>query len=229
MPKKSNVSLEVKVRIVEECISGKSSINACASNYGVGYTTIKHWIRLYQNRGQSGLIPTSKHRKYSPETKQLAVNDYLAGNGSQMEICHKFDITDPVMLRSWIKCYNEHKDLKNPNTGGEIYMVKGRTTTLEERIEIIGYCISVGNDYGKTIEKYEVSYQQIYGWVKKYEKNGPDGLADNRGKRKAESSMTEVERLQAQLKLKEAENLRLKMENELLKKLEELERGRDIN
>jgi regulator of replication initiation timing len=39
--------------------------------------------------------------------------------------------------------------------------------------------------------------------------------------------MTEVEKLRAQLKLKEAENLRLQMENELLKKLEALERGRD--
>jgi regulator of replication initiation timing len=41
--------------------------------------------------------------------------------------------------------------------------------------------------------------------------------------------MTEVEKLQARLKLKEAENLRLRMENDLLKKLEVLERGRDID
>jgi regulator of replication initiation timing len=40
-------------------------------------------------------------------------------------------------------------------------------------------------------------------------------------------SMTEVEKLRAQLKLKEAENMRLHMENELLKKLEALERGWD--
>ena len=106
-------------------------------------------------------------------------------------------------------------------------MAKGRKTTLDEKIEIVSYCIANNKDYGKTIEQYGVSYQQIYGWVRKYEKDGIDGLTDRRGKRKNESSMTEVEKLQAQLKLKEAENQRLQMENELLKKLEALERGRD--
>ena len=33
-------------------------------------------------------------------------------------------------------------------------MTKGRTTTLEERIEIVSYCIANGKDYGATIEKY---------------------------------------------------------------------------
>lgn len=89
------------------------------------------------------------------------------------------------------------------------------------------YCIANNKDYGKTIERYGVSYQQIYGWASKYEESGIDGLIDRRGKRKAEVSMTEVEKLRAQLKLKDAENLKLQMENELLKNLEALERGRD--
>ena len=106
-------------------------------------------------------------------------------------------------------------------------MAKGRSTTLEERIEIISYCIANNKDYGQTVRQYGVSYQQIYVWVRKYEKDGVDGLADRRGKRKDEASMSEVEKLRAQLKLKEAENLRLQMENDLLKKLEALERGLD--
>ena len=104
-------------------------------------------------------------------------------------------------------------------------MAKGRKTTLDERIEIVSRCIAENKDYGKIIEQYGVSYQQVYGWMRKYEKDGVDGLTDRRGKRKPESEMTEVEKLRAQLKLKDAENLRLQMENELLKKLEELERG----
>ena len=94
---------------------------------------------------------------------------------------------------------------------------KGRATTLEERIEIVSHCISNNKDYARTIEKHGISYGQIYGWVKKYEKDGPEGLADRRGKRKDETCMTEVEKLRAQLKLKEVENFRLVMENELLK------------
>lgn len=105
-------------------------------------------------------------------------------------------------------------------------MEKGRNTTLEERIEIVSYCIANGKDYGKTIEKYSVSYQQIYSWVKKYEEHSVDGLVDRRGKHKDEVSMTEMEKLRAELKLKEADNRLLQMENDLLKKLEEVERRR---
>lgn len=108
-------------------------------------------------------------------------------------------------------------------------MAKGRKTTLNERIEIVSYCISNNKDYGKAIERHGVSYQQIYGWVKKYEKDGAEGLCNHRGKRKDQASMSELEKLRAQLKLKEAENLRLQMENDLLKKLEELERRRGID
>lgn len=37
-------------------------------------------------------------------------------------------------------------------------MTKGRNTTYEERLEIVGYCIEHGNDYTATIERYSVSY-----------------------------------------------------------------------
>jgi transposase len=130
-------------------------------------------------------------------------------------------------VRDWIKKYNSYEDFKQPNNGGVIYMVKSRKTTLDERIEIVSHCISNNKDYGKTIEKYGVSYGQIYGWIRKYEQDGADSLTDKRGKRKDEATMTETEKLRAQLKLQKAENLRLQMENELLKKLEALERGRD--
>jgi len=97
---------------------------------------------------------------------------------------------------------------------------------LKERIEIVEFCISNSKDYSTTIKKYDVSYQQIYTWVRKYEAQGVDGLTDRRGKRKDAASMTEVERLKAELKLKEAENRRLQIENEVLKKLDEVERRR---
>ena len=108
-------------------------------------------------------------------------------------------------------------------------MTKGRKTTRDERIEIVSHCIANNKDYAKTIELYKVSYAQVYGWVRKYEIEGADSLTDRRGKRKNESTMTEVEKLRAQIKLKEAENLRLQMENDLLKKLEEIERRRGQN
>jgi len=229
MGKKVRVSTEEKFRIAEAYRSGKESQTTILLKYGVPKSTLRDWVRLYETRGIEGLMSYSKSRKYKPETKIAAVQEYLDGKGSQADICKKYDISTSSMLRKWIKWYNSHGNFKRTKNWGEITMSKGRNTTLEERIEIVSHCISNNLDYGKTINQYGVSYQQIYGWVRKYESEGPDGLVDRRGKRKDESAMTEVERLRAQIKLKDAENLRLQMENDLLKKLEEIERRRGQN
>jgi len=225
MPQKMLLTTKERIKAVEDCKNEKESIHSSSKKYGVSRDAIKNWIRMYEMRGAKGLTPTEKSKKYSVETKKSAVNDYLSGKGSLNEICKKYDISRKIMLQRWIKWYNSHGEFKEPNSGGGIYMTKGRKTTLNERVEIVSHCIASNKDYGKTIEQYGVSYQQIYGWVRKYEMNGTDGLSDNRGKRKDESTMSEVEKLNAQLKLKEAENFRLRMENELLKKLDALERG----
>lgn len=103
-------------------------------------------------------------------------------------------------------------------------MTNGRKTTYEERIEIVSFCVANAKDYNLTADKFEVSYQQVYGWVKKYESIGPEGLVDRRGQHKKYEELTETQKIAAQLKLLEAENRRLKLENEFLKKLEEIER-----
>lgn len=71
-----------------------------------------------------------------------------------------------------------------------------------------------------------ISYQQVYGWVTKYETNGVEALQDKRGKRKTSDEMSEIEKLRAENKLLEAKNKKQQMEIDFLKKLEELERRR---
>lgn len=48
-------------------------------------------------------------------------------------------------------------------------MTKGWSTNWKERIDIVLYCLSNNHDYQNTSEKYQVSYGQVYQWVKKYE------------------------------------------------------------
>ena len=59
MSKKLRLTLEERVRAVEECINGKDSINGCSKKIGVGEETLRCWIRLYQVRGIEGLTPTT--------------------------------------------------------------------------------------------------------------------------------------------------------------------------
>ena len=167
-----------------------------------------------------------KNKKYSPELKAAAVQAYLSGEGSLREICRKHGIKDNRQLRNWIICYNGHKDFKERSGArGEIYMTKGRKTTQEERAQIVAFCIEHSNDYALTVETYQVSYQQIYSWVRKYESSGVDGLVDRRGRAKAEDELTEVERLQQENRILQAKLKDKEMEIALLKKLRELRGG----
>lgn len=60
----------------------------------------------------------------------------------------------------------------------------------------------------------------------KYEEGGVDALQDRRGKRKDADSLSEIERLTAELKLEKAKRIKAEMEVSFLKKLEEIERRR---
>ena len=104
-------------------------------------------------------------------------------------------------------------------------MNKGRKTTKEERIEIVSFCIETGKNYGLTMEKYGVSYQQIYSWIRKYEEQGVDGLNDRRGKSKPEDMLTEADKLRMENKILQAKLKEMEMENKLLKKLRDLRGG----
>ena len=98
-----------------------------------------------------------------------------------------------------------------------------RKTTIEERKDIVKYCIEHNRDYKGTAATYDVSYTQVYNWVRKFDTLGERSLDDRRGHHKTDDEVDELERLRR-------ENQRLKrqlqerdMTVELLKKVRELE------
>ena len=221
------ISYDKKIEAVEKYKRGDGSQDSIAREYGVNKASFQQWIANYEAMGPSGLATQQTNNRYSVELKIAAVEAYLRGEGSQLDICKRYSILSKTQLQNWITLFNGHKDLRaTGGRGSGIYMTKGRLTTLDERIEIVSYCIANGKDYVATIEKYGVSYQQIYSWVRKYEGKGVNGLIDKRGKRKPLEEMSEVERLWAENKMLKAENKQREMEIAVLKKVREIERGR---
>ena len=220
----SKISSEDKIKAVKSYVQGELGLEEIRKKYGVPKTTLHQWICKYKTFGIEGLMDRKRNQSYSVELKQCAVEEYLSGKGSYEDICNKYKIHSSKQLRNWIKVYNSHRELRpSRGRGSDIYMTKGRNTTYEERVEIVSYCIENGNNYTAAIEKYGVSYQQIYSWVRKYNEKGAEGLLDKRGKRKPESEMTELEKLRAENRMLEARNKRLELECAVLKKLEEIE------
>ena len=225
MGRKPKVSYEDKQKVCEDYINGIGSAKQIAEDLGVKERIVFEWIRKYRTNGAESLMPKLKNSSYTKEFKIQVVEDYLSGGGSQEDICNKYQIPSATTLRKWIARYNDLRELEDYILRPEVYtkMAYRKKTTLEEREEIVKYCIEHNKDYKNTAAVYDVSYSQVYSWVQKYCENGADGLSDKRGKRKEESELTEVEKLQRQNKILEARIRELEMESVLLKKVQEIE------
>lgn len=217
-------TLNERIEAVLEVIENKRSVSATAKEYDVDKTTIKSWVHKYKVDGVDGLKAPKKWNRYSTAFKKQAVDCYLNREGSLRAICEQFNIPNHSVLRKWINLYTNGKEMNSTKERGT--MNKGRKTTLSERLEIAQYTISNDFSYQDASKKYQVSYQQVYSWVHKYQRDGEQGLHDRRGETlESKQSLTENEKLQLRIKELEHRNKYLEAENGLLKKLKEVERG----
>lgn len=222
---KTRISPAEKIAAVQRYLNGKGSQSKIATALNITQASFQQWIRNYESMGPDAFLIAGR-KKYSAVLKQKAVQEYLDGTGSQDDICKKYGIRARSKLQKWIMKYNRHEELKTSGTRGDTVMTKGRTTTFDERVEIVKYCIEHELNYAATAEEYQVSYQQVYQWVGKYKSKGAEGLVDRRGRNRPESEMSELDKLRVENKLLHAEKRKAELEIAFLKKLDEIERRR---
>lgn len=177
----------------------------------------------YKAYGPSALEDRDGFNTYTKEFKEKVVKEFLESKTYLRVIARKYKIPSARTVRNWIIKYTNGEATKAYDPKPEVYTMKYRKTTHEERILIVKDCIQNQLNYKQTEQKYNVSYNLVYQWVKKYQKYGPDGLIDSRGKRKPENIQTETERIRAEMAILKARNEYLETENAALKKLQEVE------
>lgn len=225
MSKRSKYSPKEKYQIISEVMDGRHSVNTVAKKYALSWTTINDWIRKYNDEGVEGLKESTTWKRYDSELKLKAVLAVINEEMSLSRATVFFQLSSTSVLRKWISRYTSGETLKSTSKGSvPKTMTKGRKTTYQERIEIAQYTIANDLNYAQAIEKYEVSYQQVYSWVKKYQQHGEEALKDHRGRNKSSEFLTEEERLKLRVKELEARNKHLEMENDFAKKLQEIQR-----
>lgn len=222
---------EIKIKACEDYLSGKYSHREICEKYDIYFSEsrnssiIEEWLPSYSLYGPSAFLHPKGNQKYSSETKEKAVLEYLSGEGSYKDISVKYKLRSKSQLQNWVSLYNANRELKDYYPNREVYMAEARRkTTIEERKEIVTYCIEHNRNYKETASRYDVSYSQVYTWVRKYDEKGDDGLLDKRGYHKSDDELSELELLRR-------ENIRLKKKLEeqeritiLLKKVQEFER-----
>ncbi len=226
MSRKKDIPIEKRVAIIQAYLRKEIGVTEAGRKCGVDKTVIVDWVRNYEAEGIEAFLP-GRNRSYAEEEKSRAVKDYLNGGGSIRDICKKYQIRSTSQLRNWIKVYNGGGDLGSvKHSGGGSYMKQGRDTTQAERIEIAKACLACGKNYGEIALKYQVSYQQARSWTKRFEELGEAGLEDRRGKRKKDQEpRTELEKMQIEIEQLKHKLYLAELERDLLKKLDEIERG----
>ena len=211
MDKRIKFTKEEKIAIAKRYLEGNSGSTSLARECGCDEMTILYWAYGYRDHGEDFFRETGKHRSYLWDFKKEAVEYYLK-YGGQRKTAAKYGISGSV-LRKWIKAY-KNGTLKDKIPMPEVYHMKGRRTTFEERKEIVHHCLMHDKNYKETAKTYSLPYSRVYTMVNAYIKFGEEGIMDAKTKKESKS-LTEVERLQR-------ENERLKKELELEKLKREL-------
>ena len=227
MGRKEKHDKEFKLNLVKEYLNGNGSIQSISQQHQIGKTTLKTWINKYRTIGENAFISNRKNNSYTKEFKIMVVKAYLNGEGSLETLANKYNINGYPTILKWVNDYNSHIELKDYIPGDkDIYMTKSRKVTVDERIEIVKYCLEHDKDYKTTAKVYDTTYANVFNWVKKYQELGEEGLNDKRGRHKTDEEVDEVELLKRKLKKMEHERDMALLEVKLLKKLDEIERRR---
>lgn len=228
MSRVPKVSKEIKITACEEYRTGRMSFQSIAKSIGVDASTIKEWYSAFTFHGAQAFETSNRNNTYSKEFKISLVQRKLLGECSALEISGKYNIS-LGMVKSWIKKYNEGIELKDYDPKGEVYTMKSRKTTYEERLEIVKWVIENNLNYKAAAEKYAVKYAAIYQWVRKYKTDNEASLEYKKRGPKVktiidESKLDDVEKLKIELERERILRQQAEFRLELFKKKEEFEK-----
>ena len=224
MGRKSKFSKEVKINACKKYKAGKGSFSSVAKEVGCAKSVLKKWYYDYINHGDSIFDEKPLNSSYTVELK-LEVIDEIK-KSSIRAASSKFGISVSV-VRKWFLSYNNGETIKDYSPCGEVYTMKARKTTFDERIDIVKYVLENDNDYKGAANTYLVPYASVYQWVQKYLKNGEESLRDSRGRTKVgeiKNNLTELEKKDIEIERLKRELERHKRAEEILKKNLEIRR-----
>lgn len=228
MSRNGKFSKETKISACKNYEKGKGSCISIGRSIGAGKSTVMRWYSSYLAYGPEAFDISPRNKSYTKEFKIGIVESYLSGEYSISEIVGKYNISCS-MVYSWVNKYNKGIEIKDYNPKGDVYTMKSRKTTFEDRLEIVEWVIENDLNYKAAADKFEIKYALVYQWVQKYIKYGPDELKHKKKGPKPkievdETSLSEVEQLKLELEREKARRQRAEFRLEVLKKKEEFER-----
>lgn len=233
MPREPKYSKQLKLEIIKKYLSGTSALEL-KNFYGLskrGDAVIRVWVHRYEVSGEKAFDSSKRNKSYSKEFKEKVIKEYLNGEGSIEYLTNTYGISSQEIVRQWIIKYNKGIEIKDYNPKGDVYTMKSRKTTLDERLEIVKYVLDNNYDYKGASDKYSVRYSNVYNWVKKYNELGHDGLKDLRGRpsNNPKHELTELEKKDLEIDRLKRELNKSQLVIEVLKKNAEIRKEMEMD
>ncbi len=228
MGRKAKYSEEVIIKACKDYENGHTSFCGIADEIGTVHEVVRRWYLRYKKHGPTAFGSSNKNQSYSREFKLSVIEEYTSGKYSISDLAAKHNITYSV-VRSWINKWYTGIDIKDYDPKGDVYTMKSRKTTFEERLEIVQWVIDHNMSYKDAADRFSITYALVYKWTRAYLDKGSEGLKYQKRGPKTKSKMdqsnlTEIEKLKQELEKEKALRKRMEFELEVLKKKEELER-----
>ena len=155
--------------------------------------------------------------KYSNELKLEIVKYCIEGYHSKYDAAKKFNIPSPTPIDDWVRKYKEH---------GVEGLIKQKKSSYSREFKqnVVEYMHSNHLSATETAIHFRIVTKVVLKWERIYYEEGPQGLyIERRGRSKNMSSKSKKKNLNKEIEEDLiAENQRLRMENEYLKKLNAL-------
>ena len=218
MGRKSKFSKKVKINACKKYKAGKGSFGSIAKEVGCAEPVLKKWYYDYINHGDSIFDEKPRNASYTVEFKLKVINEIK--KSSITSASSKFGISRSV-AQKWFLNYNNGETIKDYSPCSEVYTMKTRKTTFEERIEIVNFVLENDNNYKAAANTYKVPYASVYQWVQKYFQHGEESLRNSRGRPKTgelKQGLTELEKKDIEIERLKRELERHIRAEEILKK-----------
>lgn len=219
-------SKEIKIQACKDYEEGNLSFLGISKEIGANQETVRRWYLRYKEHGPSAFKSSNKSRTYDKKFMLSVVEEYISGYYSLADLSAKHNIAVAVIQRWTNKWYNGI-EIKDNVSKGDIYTMKSRKTTFEERLEIVKWVIENDMSYKGAAGRYGVTYALVYKWTRAYIEKGPEALKyKKRGPKsiKDENNLTKFDRVKLELEKEKTLRKRRELEIEVLKKKEEIEK-----
>ncbi len=152
MRSNSKHSIEELGRSIKMYLDEGLSYHELSNVYGllIDASTFNARVLKYQEHGIVGIQMKRRNNHYSKQFKKYLVNEHIENGVPIRELACRYNIPTHGTIRTWIIKYTRGEEMKTYSPKPEVYTMKSRNVTHDEKVEIVKDCLA-----------NELSYKEI--------------------------------------------------------------------